>query len=129
MTASARGNYGTASMGHGASGVGSAGNVPVGMGWLSVVGKAGDVFYGQLSSIVTGDINQGIFFQAPAGATVEFTLAPISMVFSDSEAQRDTVPWGNSLTVPAGSITPAGLLFTAFKLTFTAAGEVYVVTR
>ncbi len=129
MTTS-RGNYGAAHMGQGASGVGGANNVPVGMGWLAIAGKTGDTFYGQLSSIVTGDINQGIFFQAPAGATVEFTLASVGMVFNSSAAELATVPWANALTVPVGgAIVNAPVLFTVFKLTFTGDGEVYVVTR
>lgn len=129
MTVNAIGNHSRGYIGKGIGGNGIQ-NVPVGMGWASAAAsEANDVWYVQLSTIVTGDINQGIFFQSEAGATVEFTLCNPGMATNDDPTVQASVLWGNSLTVPVDTITEAPVLFTVAKVTFTAPGTVYVVVR
>lgn len=101
-----------------------------GLGWVALVGSAaGDETIVALEDLAIGDINVGIYFQSEAGAEVEFTLANSSHAKNADPLVQASVPWGNALTVPANTITPADLLFTCCKVTFTAPGAVYVGVR
>ena len=131
MAVNVIGNHSRAYLGHGINGNGIQ-NVPVGMGWTQgSASEAGDVWLLQLTTVVTGDINQGIFFQSEAGATVEFTLFNPGIAGEHDAVSQASVMYDPTvLTVPAGGeIVEAPSIFTIAKITFTAPGTVYVAVR
>lgn len=132
MTVQSLGNHSKGFLGH--KGIGGHGiaNKPQGIGWDTLVAsEASDVYVVQLGSLVIGDINQGVFFQSEAGATVEFTLCNSELATNLDPQVQASVLWGNSLTVPAGGaiVSPGVLVFTCAKITFTAPGAVYLGAR
>ena len=103
MSVTVTGNHGVAFRGQGSRGNGAL-NIPVGMGWLCATASApGDELVVQLSSILgSNDINQGIFFQSDAGATVTFTLGNPGNADSNDPLVNAGVTFANSLSVPSG---------------------------
>ncbi len=129
MSVTVIGNHGRGFVGRGITGVGGQ-NLPVGVGWCAVIGsQAGDKEVVQLSSILNGNLQQGIFFQSEAGATIEFTLCNPGMADSTDPAEAAATLWANSLAVPASTIVKAPVLFTACRITFNAPGAVYIGAR
>jgi hypothetical protein len=130
MTVTVIGNSGRAYSNAGIQGVGI-GSLPSGMGWVGLINNAaGDQHIVTLQNIVSGDINQGIFFQASQAVTVEFTLSNIGAIMNNDPASQASVLWGNSLSLTADTITPCDLLFTACRITFPTKGtEVYIGVR
>jgi hypothetical protein len=123
------GNHRRGYLGHGTNGVGGQ-VVPVQLGWLAVTGKVGDTAFIQLSSIVTGDINMGVFFQSEAGVTVDYTLCNPGIACSPQPADQQSTMWNGAQVIPANDITPAKFnVFTAMRITFTSPGTVYVGVR
>lgn len=130
MVVKVQGNHGPNSRG-GNGGLGIQ-NVPNGtIGWVSVIGKEGDVGYLTSASINSNNVLQlGYSFQSPAGCTVDFTLANAGMVMSNDPAVLDAIPWGNTLTVTAGAdIVFATFPFSGIRVTFTGDGELYIVSH
>lgn len=129
MTVKSLGNHSKGFLGHGIGGHGIA-NVPVGMGWDTLVAsEASDVYYLQLSSVVTGDINRGIFFQGEVPVSIDFTLCNPALAADKDPAIQASVLWANTLAVPANTITPTDVLFTVCRITFSAPGALYVGVR
>lgn len=129
MSITVLGNHSKAFLGRGMDGNGIQ-NIPQGMGWVAVsASEAGDTHVVQLSSIIASNINQGIFFQSEAGASVQFTLANPGMATDPDPLVQASVPWGNSTPIPVNTITKAPVIFSACKITFTAPGTVYIGVR
>ena len=129
MTITVNGNHSKAYLGNASSGNGIQ-NLPMGMGWVAITANtAADTYVVPISSILMSTINQGIFFQSETGATVEFTLCNTALATNPDPATNGSVVWGNSTTIPANTIVPAPVLFTACKITFTAPGTVYLGVR
>jgi|SRR5471030_1278467 len=129
MAVKSVGNRAKGYLGHSPSGIGSA-NVPVGIGWSGWGADAsGDVKIVQLSALIFNDLHFGIFFQSSVPITVEFTLSNPGMAMDPDPNVQGSVLWGNSLSVPAGEITKADVLFTCCKITWSAAGEAYMGVR
>jgi hypothetical protein len=129
MVARSLGNHAPGFKGRQMSGIGTAAK-PMGLGWDSFVATdSGDQLVIQLSSIVIGDINFGVFFQASSAITVEFTLSNVATATDPDPAANAATIWGNSLSVPAGQITQAPVLFTACRITFTGPCEGYIGVR
>jgi hypothetical protein len=132
MTVKSLGNHSKGYLGHGIGGHGIANNKQ-GLGWDCLVASAaGDVEYVELSSLVIGDINQGVFFQSEAGATIDFTLCNSALATDRDPQAQASVLWGNTLTVPNTKqiVTSPGLiLFTVLRITFTQPGAVYIGVR
>lgn len=124
------GNHSRGYMGHGFSGNGAQ-NVPVAMGWLSVVAsEVNDVAYVQLSGIVTGDINQGVHFQSEVAATVEYTLCNPAVATNTDPAVQANVMWSNLQNVAADTVVQADVgVFTVAKIKFSAPGTFYIAVR
>lgn len=124
-----QGNHHVGYKGHGINGTGSE-NVTVEMGWGTVAGKSGDVAYIQLSSLVTGDINQGVFFQSEVAVTIDYTLCNPGIAISpDPDCQAATL-WDGAQAVTAGQMTKADwTVFTAIRVTFGGSGSLYVGVR
>lgn len=123
-----RGSYLT-----GVGGIGASTYPDGSIGWVGIVGKAGEIIYLGASEVHSLDkVQVGYFFQSPAGAKIDFTLANIGLAKNPDPAVQVGVPWGNTLTVPAGATivtTPTPLAFAAIRVTFTGDGELYIVTR
>lgn len=129
MAITVLGNHGPAFQNRGGpQGVSRVGK-PTSVGYVSVTGDAGDIFVLGLSDFVISDLNQGVFFQAPNGVGLEFTLGEISAAVSDNPNVRDSVPWGNALSVTGNDIVESQIIFTAVKITFTAKGTLYIGAR
>lgn len=130
MSITLSGNHSRGYLGKGSRGQGSQ-NVTVGIGWLmATASEAGDVAYFQLGDLLANNnLTQGVFFQSEAGATIDFTLCNPGLAMSPDPDDQASVLWTNSLTVPTGTITPADLVFTCARITFTAPGTVYVGAR
>lgn len=129
MTVTVLGNHSKGYLSESAGGNGIQ-NVPAGMGWVAVTGSAaGDKAVVQLTTILTGEINQGVFFQSETGASVDFTLFNPGAATSPDPLVAAAVAWGSVLALPAGQIVKAPVLFTCLRLTFTAPGTVYIGVR
>jgi hypothetical protein len=100
---------------------------------------------GGVITLTAGDVTahkdavyQGYFFQAiGADVTVDYTLANPGVACDPRFTDQDQY-WNNAQTVPgSGVITPAALTadtpqpigFTALRLTFSGATELYIVSR
>lgn len=131
MTVTVLGNHSIGYLGRdNVGGHGINNNKMQGLGWVCVVGsEAGDETVVRLQDLAIGDINVGVFFQSEAGAEIEFTLVNSAQATNMDPQVQAAVLWGNTLTVPVGTITPADLLFTCCKVTFTAPGAVYIGVR
>lgn len=112
----------------GSAGIGTQAQ-PNGLGWVGMAGKAGDQIVIPLQDLTTSDINQGIFFQSSAAATLEFTLINVATAVTRDPDLKTSVLWTTPLVLVAKAITPCSLLFTAVRITFTAAGELYIGVR
>lgn len=124
-----QGNHHKGYKGHGVEGTGIQ-NVTVQMGWGSVSGRSGDVCYVQLSSMVTGDINQGVFFQSECPVTIDFTLVNPGLSASLDPADQDAVMWANTQTVAANDIVESNIpVFTVMRITFGGSGTFYTAVR
>lgn len=129
MTANVLGNHAKGYKGDGIRGTGNQ-LVPVQMGWAAVSGKAGEIAFVQLSGLVTGDINQGVFFQTEAAVNVRFTLANPGTVLDPDPIARGAALWTPVQAVAPGTIEQADFsAFTIMEMTFTAPGTCYVVVR
>jgi hypothetical protein len=130
MTAKMIGNRGSYNRG-GADGIGIR-NLNDGLiGWVGVVGKAGDVMYLSAADCTsTNKVDQGYYFQAIGGTvTVDHTLQNCGMSTSKDPAVQAGVDWCNPLDVVPGTILQSVLGFSAIRITFAADGEFYVVAR
>jgi hypothetical protein len=124
-----QGNHHKGYKGPGVSGTGIQ-NVTVEMGWGSVTGHSGDVCYAQLSSLVTGDINQGVFFQSECPVSVAYTLVNPGLAASLDPADQQAVMWTNEQAITANEIIEATCpVFTVMRITFGGSGTVYAATR
>jgi hypothetical protein len=129
MSVTVNGNHSKGYLGRGSTGNGVQ-NVVQGIGWqAATASEAGDVAYLSLTGAFLSDINQGIFFQAESSATIEFTLCNSGLAASIDPTVQASVLWGNSLSLPANTITKAPVLFTVCKITFGAPGTVYMGVR
>jgi len=119
---------------HGYKGKGSWGtgdqNVTVQLGWGSATGKDGDVCLIQLSSMVTGDINQGVFFQSECPVTVDYTLCNPGIAISPDPENQAMTMWTNPQSVAANQMVKADWpVFTVIKVTFNGDGTFYAGVR
>lgn len=130
MSISIVGNHSKGFLGNGVGGNGVQ-NIPAaGMGWVAATGSAAnDTCVIALSDILASNINQGIFFQSEAAASVQFTLCSPALAKNKDPNNQASVLWGNALSLTADVITKAPVLFTACKITFTAPGTVYIGVR
>jgi hypothetical protein len=134
MTAKTVGNRGPYV--RGLSGVGIAQSPNTSLGWVVVVGKPGDISYVDVAGLNRSQTNLGYFLQGgpTVTATAEFTLANTELATNQQPAAQAMVPWSNSLSVNSTIqlVADSGgypLAFTAIKITFTTAGEVYIGAR
>jgi hypothetical protein len=127
----------------GASGIGHA-NLPDGnIGWVGIVGKAGDVLYLNANDVTANDKPfVGWSLQAIGGAhQVAFTCQNAAMATDPDPNVQNSVVWceaptspgtmgapGNT-TITAGNILLIFFPFSAIRITFAADGEFYVVAR
>lgn len=127
----------------GASGIGHA-NMPDGnIGWVGIVGKAGDVVYLTANDVTANDKPfVGWSLQAIGGAhKVAFTCQNEGMAIDPDPAVQSNVVWCQAPTTPgtmgapgdttvtAGNILLVFFPFSAIRITFAADGEFYVVAR
>jgi len=115
----------------GADGIGIS-NQPDGIiSWVGAVGKAGDVAYFTAASCTSNNkLFQGYAFQSTGGCTVDFTLQNAGLAANPDPAVQASVKWANTLTVPADTIVqPTINLFSCIRVTWTEAGEFYVVSH
>ncbi len=104
--------------------------VPVNMGWVSISGKAGDVAFIQLSSLVIGDINQGVFYQSEVAATAEYTLCNPGLTQDMSPEAQAAVLWTDSQDIAANQMVKADWsVFTSVKITLQGDGTLYIGVR
>lgn len=99
---------------------------------MSLTGALNDVVYIPANMLtVGGKLYQGYAFQSDCGCTVEYTLQNAGLACSTDPNVQATVKWANSLTVPNTAVITASTvnIFSAIKITFTAAGNVYIVGR
>jgi hypothetical protein len=131
MVAKVHGNTGATNYG-GSRGIGQA-SIPDGtIGWVGVTGNAiGDVAYLKAADCTSMDrVQQGYFFQCTGGgATVDFTLAPEAQATNPDPAVQAMVPWSNTLTFTTTAIQKSPVAFSAIRVTFTAPGAVFCVSR
>jgi len=124
-----QGNHHNGYKGHGITGTGAE-RVTVEMGWGTVAGKSGDVAFIQLSSMVTGDINQGVFFQSEVPVTVDYTLCNPGIAASPEPECQDATLWNGAQSVSAGVMTKADWpVFTVIRVTFGGNGSFYAGVR
>ena len=97
-------------------------------GWVAVSGKAGDVIFVDASEIPVkyGAANLGTFFQSSAAASVAFTLCHPEEACNPDPAVQAGVIWGSTKAVPSGDIQGVTFGYTAIRVTFSAAGVVYI---
>lgn len=102
-------------------------NLPVGMGWCSVVGESGDTCVIQLTSLTLKDVNQGVYFQSTVPVSVEYSLANPGPLISQNPTIRNAGPWSPAQTVAPGNIVKADWpIFTAIKVTLNGDGALYI---
>lgn len=130
MAVKSVGNIGAPFSNHGSRGI-SARSFPTGMGYASWVNnKADDYVIVLLSSIVTGDINQGIFVQASKAVTVELTLSNPGVADNSNPDTMNEAMWDAPITLTPNQIKELPSVFTAMRITFPEAGtEVCVGVR
>lgn len=127
----------------GASGIGHR-NLPDGnIGWVGIVGKAGDVVYLSANDVTANDKPfVGWSFQSVGGAhKVAFTLQNVATSTDADPNAQSMIKWAQAPTVPgttggpgdtvvaADSIMLVFFPFAAIRVTFAADGEFYVVAR
>lgn len=107
-----------------AGGIGGEG-VPVGIGYLQGTAKANDVYHGQLTSLIRGDVNQQVYFQCSGSMVVKFSL------WNPASLQNNPagILWSAGVNVAGGAIVPATSMFTIFRIEFTTDNEFYIVAR
>lgn len=124
-----QGNHRVGYKGHGINGTGAE-RVTVEMGWGTVAGKSGDVAFIQLSSMVTGDINMGVYFQSEVPVTIDYTLCNPGIATSPEPDNQDATMWDGAQAIPPNVITAAAHpIFTAIRVTFGGDGSLYVGVR
>jgi len=130
MVAKVQGNRGATSLG-GSKGIGITQAPDGSIGWVGVTGSAaGDVAYLRAVDCTSLDkVQQGYFFQATGGATIDFTLVNGERATNPDPTVQANVPWANTLTLATTAITKSPVAFAAIRVTFTGPGEVYVVAR
>lgn len=112
-----QGNHGAAYRHPGLNGTGAQ-NVTVQMGWGSGSGKTGQQLFVQLSGIVTGDINQGVFWHSDVPITVDYTLFNPGLATDTDPDTQAAVKWFGAQAVPVGQITKADWpVFTVARVT------------
>jgi hypothetical protein len=124
-----QGNFGRGFLGHGIRGTGDQ-RVPVEMGWGTGAGKTGDVMYVQLSSMLTGDINQGVFFQSEVAVTVDYTLCNPGIACSPEPENQAATMWTGAQAVAPNVLVEAQFpVFTVMRVTFGGNGSFYAGVR
>lgn len=124
-----KGNSGAAYRHPGLNGAGHS-FVTVQMGWGTGGGKSGDVLYLQLSGLVTGDINQGVFFQSEVPITVDYTLQNPSVALDFDPDNQADVLWDGAQAIPVKTITAAAFpIFTCARITMGGDGTFCVGVR
>lgn len=104
--------------------------VTVQMGWGCASGKSGDHIYCQLSGLVTGDINQGVFFQSEVPITVDYTLQNPGIALDLDPNNQADVMWDGAQSIPPGVITRADQsVFTVCRVTMGGDGTVNIGVR
>lgn len=115
--------------GSGINGIGAAATFKGALGWIGLSGKAGDVAYLNAGDCTT-HFDQGYFFQTTGGAALSFTLQDPAIACNPDPQIQATVAWVDLLTLaPADGIVQRVKAFASLKVEFTAAGEVYIVSR
>jgi len=140
MTGKAMGNHGPAYAKNALAGSGTNNLPDLSIGWNQVMGKTGDYVVLPASNIHGRDlVHRGYFFQGDGEAnfTVEFTLANAGL--AKDPAAQNVVPWVAAPTGALTNLTGSAITdnaiywyqgaFAAVKITFTAAGNVWIVTR
>lgn len=124
-----QGNHGAAFRHPALNGAGAQ-NVTVQMGWGTGSGKAGDVLFIQLSGLVIGDINQGVFFHSDVPIVVDYTLFNPGLACDPDPDTQAMVKWDGAQAIAAGQITEAEFsVFTVCRVTMGAAGVFNVGVR
>lgn len=123
----------------GTGGVGAAFTPDLSVGWTSVIGKAGDVAYIGVAGLNRKSTDLGYYVQGGSGvsATIDFTLANEAAATSGNPQYQALVPWdtANAVTVSTtvqlimDKTNKFPLAFTAMKITFASAGEIYIMSR
>lgn len=104
--------------------------VTVQMGWGCGSGKTGDKIYVQLSGMVTGDINQGVFFQSDVPITVDYTLQNPAIATDLDPDIQSGVLWDGAQAVPTGKMTKADWsVFTVCRVTMGGDGTFNIAVR
>lgn len=132
MTVSVTGSHSQSYLQGRSSGAAGVQNVgPIGIGWMEILANAtNDVAVFSLTGLLqSNSLAEGVFFQSDQACVITFTLASPSAATSKDPNQSGLATFSNSLTLVAGVITKAPVLFTAFKVTFPAAGTLYVGAR
>ena len=125
-----QGNHHVGYKGHGINGTGAE-RLTVEMGWGTVAGKSGDVAYIQLSSLVTGDINMGVYFQSEVPVTIDYTLCNPGIAISPEPEDQDATRWTGAQLIPGDGTIVAAVhpVFTAIRVTFGGPGSLYMGVR
>lgn len=115
--------------GSGVNGIGAGATFKAALGWIGLTGKVGDVAYLHAGDCTT-HFDQGYFFQTTGGATLAFTLQDPAIACNPDPVIQASVAWVDTLTLaPADGIVQRVKAFASLKVTFTVAGEVYIVSR
>lgn len=127
----------------GASGIGH-NNLPDGnIGWVGIVGKAGDVIYLSANDVTANDKPfVGWSFQSVGGShKVAFTCANVAAATDADPNAQAMVKWCQAPTTPGSTGGPGDTVvaadsmlltffpFSAIRVTFAADGEFYIVAR
>lgn len=102
------------------------------LSYCQVVGeKAGDIAYIKATDYLTGKFNQCTYAQAVgASVTVEFTLQNEARASDPDEEVQKTIAWVNKTTIDEGAIVALDpIACCCMKVTFSAPGTLYVITR
>ena len=130
MTVNVQGNSSKGNLGIAPTGQGVSANYPTGMGWLCVMSnQANDVTYQALEGLLISQLAHGIFAQSSVAASLQFTLCNPAEALSLDPNLQAGVLWSPATTLVPGVITNLPVLFTAVKITFPAAGQVYFGVR
>lgn len=111
----------------GAQGIGGSNELVIGS-WLSVSGAKDDVVYISVNDVSNYEMQMGCYIQATGDVSIDYTLQ--NPAIACDRNSQDTTFWGNTQAVTAQDIVQSSaVLFTAIKITFTAAADVFFYTR
>lgn len=96
--------------------------------WLSVTGKIGEVVYLSVNDLSNNIMQMGCYVQATGSIKLDFTLQ--NPTVATNRENQDASYWANTQTITSNVIAITDVtLFTAVRITFTTASEVFFYTR